>query len=143
MNCRFSARSGHCEAAEFSVDVSTRQGLRSHCANAHSVRGFREAILLIAKKTWIASSQDAPRNDDPKTNRIAGLHPSPAKRGEGGHIESGANDGPGGGGSAGEEFAQGNALFTPTRRFAPPQSELRSSRPHKWEGQERASCAKR
>src|SRR4051794_12506790 len=31
MNRKFSARSGHREVAELSVDVSTRQDLRSHC----------------------------------------------------------------------------------------------------------------
>ena len=63
-----------------------------------------------------------PPHVGPRRAKLALSYPSLAKRGEGGAKRRV------GGGSAGEEFAQGNALFTPTRLASgqPPKSELRS-----------------
>jgi len=56
MNRKFSARSGHCEVAEFSVDVSTRQDLRGHCERDDSPSHRKENM-----NGFVAS---APRNDE-------------------------------------------------------------------------------
>src|SRR4051812_5757850 len=63
------------------------------------------------------------RNDDPKTNRIGGLHPSHLWGGW--HRVSGANEVSGGGASASEVLAHGNELPPPGASRHPP---------HKWEG---------
>jgi hypothetical protein len=119
----------------------------SRCAlPPHKVGGIRKSEMSLrgANVTKQATLPVGPmdcfacaRNDG--ANRLCTRHQSysstasavsiPPTCGEGGHIESGANDVTGGVRAAGE-LSRALARAAPTRRFAPPQSELGSSRPH-------------